>query len=328
MRHSSCVTLHPAGVTLGWRGVLVVSLLAISLAGCSDVRPVAKIGLIAPFEGLHRRTGYAALAAMRQAIVETPAGATGIMPLALDDSADPTRAHRAAEKLLSDPQVSAVVGPLTPALTASVSDTLAAAALPWFAPYAVNPTGGFADPRVDDGWAAGLAAAVGAAVQAQGATALVLAGDAQGWPAWDEATWTAIAGLPVRQLASDASVVNTLSPQDAIFWLGAADTAAAFLNTLPTALSGVPIWLGPAGDDPLLTEHTKIDSKLYWLTWSNVHYNNWAATHTPSTPTAFLADQATRAAIEAVTGVAATDAAPWHVVLFEVENGVSRVFIP
>lgn len=328
MRHASSVIRHPSGVILGWRGVVVASLLALLLAGCSDVRPVAKIGLIAPFEGLHRRTGYAALAAMRQAIVETPAGATGIIPLALDDSADPVRAQRAAEKLLSDPQVSAVVGPLTPALTASISDTLAAATLPWFAPYAVNPTGGFVDPRVEDDWAAGLAVAVGAAVQAQGATALVLAGDAQGWPAWDEATWTAIAGLPVRRLASDAGAANTLSPQDAIFWLGAADAAAAFLNTLPTALSGVPIWLGPAGDDPLLTEHTKIDSKLYWLTWSNVHYNNWAATHTPSTPSAFLADQATRAAIEAVTGVAASDAAPWHVVLFEVKNGVSRVFTP
>lgn len=335
MRHPSLVTRHlssvrrqASGVILGWCGVVVASLLAILLAGCTDVRPVAKIGLIAPFEGLHRRTGYATLAAMRQAIVETPAGATGIIPLALDDSADPTRARRAAEKLLRDPQVSAVVGPLTPALTASISDTLAATTLPWFAPYAVNPAGGFADPLTDDDWAAGLAAAVGAAVQAQGATALVLAGDAQGWPAWDEATWTAIAGLPVRKLASGAGAVNTLSTQDAIFWLGAADSAAAFCTMLPAGLTGLPFWLGPAGDDPILTEHTKIDSKLYWLTWSNARYNDWAATHTPSTPSAFLADQATRAAIEAVTGVAASDAAPWHVVLFEVKNGVSRVFTP
>lgn len=325
---ASPVRRHPSGVTPGWRGAAIGIVLALLLAGCTDVRPVAKIGLIAPFEGLHRRSGYAALAAMRQAIVETPAGATGIIPLALDDSADPTRARRAAEKLLRDPQVRAVIGPLTPALTASVSDTLAAATLPWFAPYAVNPAGGFADPLTDDGWAAGLAAAVGATVQQQGATALVLAGDAQGWPAWDEATWAELAGLPVRRLASDAGAVNTLSPQDAVFWLGAADAAAAFLDILPPALIGIPFWLGPAGDDPILTEHTQIDSKLYWLTWSNVHYNDWAATHTPATPTAFLADQATRAAIAAVTGVAATDAAPWHVVLFEVENGVSRVFTP
>jgi hypothetical protein len=75
--------------------------LALLLAGCTDVRPVAKIGLIAPFEGLQRRTGYAALESMRQAIVETPASAIGVIPLALDDSADPLGHSRAAEKLLA-----------------------------------------------------------------------------------------------------------------------------------------------------------------------------------------------------------------------------------
>lgn len=310
-----------------WRALGVIGL-ALLLAGCTDVRPVAKIGLIAPFEGLHRRTGYAALAAMRQAITDAPGATIGVIPLALDDSADTSRAHRAAEKLLRDPQVKAIIGPLPPALTAGASDTPGAEALPWFTPYAVNPAGGFADPQTEDGWAAGLAAAVGAAVQKQGATALVLAGDAQGWPTWDAATWSEVVGLPVRWLASDAAAVDTLSTQDAIFWLGAADAAAAFLNTLPAEFADLPVWLGPAGDDPILTEHAKIDSKLYWLTWSNVHYNDWAATHTPSTPSAFLVYQATRAAIEAVTGVAATDVTPWHVVLFEVENGVSRVYTP
>jgi branched-chain amino acid transport system substrate-binding protein len=304
--------------------------LALLLAGCTDVYPVAKIGLIAPFEGLQRRTGYAALESMRQAIAETPpASAIGVIPLALDDSADASRTQRAAAKLLVDPQVRAIVGPLTPALAAAGAEKLSAAQPLWIAPYAVNPAGGFADPLADDGWAAGLAAAVGAAVKQQGATALVLAGDAQGWPAWDAATWSQVAGLPVRRLASDADAVNTLSTQDAIFWLGAADAAAAFRNTLPAGLVGMPFWLGPAaGGDPILAEHAKINSKLYWLTWSNIHYNDWAATHTPSTPSAFLVYQATRAAIEAVTGAAATEAIPWHVVLFEVENGVSRVYTP
>ena len=85
---ASPVRRHPSGVTPGWRGAAIGIVLALLLAGCTDVRPVAKIGLIAPFEGLHRRSGYAALAAMRQAIVETPAGATGIIPLALDDAGD------------------------------------------------------------------------------------------------------------------------------------------------------------------------------------------------------------------------------------------------
>lgn len=331
MRHSSLVRRRASGVTLGWRGVIVFAL-ALLLAACSDVRPVAKLGLIAPFEGLHRRTGYEALAAMRLAIAEAPAAEVGLIPLALDDSADPARAGRAAAKLLRDPQIAAVVGPLTPALTATVSDTLAAGSIPWFAPYAVNPAGGFADPRTAEEWAAGLAAAVGAAVRTQGATALVLAGDAQGWPAWDDAAWSRIAGLPVRRLgadpAADPAAVTALTADDAIFWLGAAEEAARFLTALPPARTDIPFWLGPAGGDPILAEHAQIVSKLYWLAWSNVHYNAWAATHTPSTPSAFLVYQATRAAIEAVTGAATTEAIPWHVVLFEVKNGVSRVYTP
>jgi branched-chain amino acid transport system substrate-binding protein len=327
MRHSSLVTRQTSLVMLGWRGVIVASLLALLLAGCSDVRPVAKIGLIAPFEGLHRRTGYEALAAMRLAIADAPAAEVGVIPLALDDSADPAHAQRAAAKLLADPQVQAVVGPLSPAL-ATAGDPLIPASLPWFTPYAVNPPGGFADPRTAEAWAAGLAAAVGAAVQAQGATALVLAGDAQGWPVWDDAAWSKFAGLPVRTLGADPAAVTTLTLDDALFWLGAADEAARFLTALPPARADIPFWLGPAGGDPILAEHAQIVSKLYWLTWSDVHYNAWAATHTPSTPSAFLVYQATRAAIEAVTGAAATKAAPWHVVLFEVENGVSRVYTP
>ena len=44
-----------------------LTLLFLILAtGCTPVRPVVKIGLIAPFEGLYRDSGYGALAAMRQ----------------------------------------------------------------------------------------------------------------------------------------------------------------------------------------------------------------------------------------------------------------------
>ncbi|MFZ1771520.1 MAG: ABC transporter substrate-binding protein, partial [Caldilinea sp.] len=97
-------------------------MLGLVLAACTDVRPLVKIGLIAPFEGLYRRTGYEALAAMRQALADAPTGPVAIIPLALDDSADPTRTVRAAEKLLVDPQVQAVVGPLSPALAAASRD--------------------------------------------------------------------------------------------------------------------------------------------------------------------------------------------------------------
>ena len=52
------------------------------MAACTDVQPVVKIGLVAPFEGLYRRTGYDALAAMRAAIADQPAPGVNVLPLA------------------------------------------------------------------------------------------------------------------------------------------------------------------------------------------------------------------------------------------------------
>ena len=308
--------------------MLIFVLLTFWLAACTDIRPVAKIGLLAPFEGLYRRSGYEALAAMRQAIGDSPAGQIGFIPLALDDSADPQRTLRSTQKLLVDNQVRAVVGPLSPALATTSGQFLENSAVPWFAPYAVQPAGGFADPLASEQWAAGLIAAAGAAAQRQGAASLVLAGGADGWPAWDDARWSAEAGAPVRTLSTDPGAIDSIRSDEAIFWLGAADAAAAFLATLPPRLDAIPFWLGPAGGDPVLAERVEIDRKLYWLAWSNVHYNDWAASHSPSTPSAFLVYEATRAAIASVTGAAPASDTPWHVELFELADGVSRLYTP
>lgn len=308
--------------------IAVIAMAALFLAGCSDVRPVAKIGLIAPFEGLHRRSGYEALTAMRQAIADAPPSAIGFIPLALDDSADPERTRRAVEKLLVDPQVKAVIGPLTPALAAASADLFRNRGVPWLTPFAVAPDGGFAAPLADEEWAIGLAKAAGVAVREQGAATLVIAGERQGWPAWSDAEWSEIAGLPTRFLTDNPSAIESLTTRDAIFWLGSAEAAVAFLNELPTPYAQLPFWIGTAGGDPILTERLKIDRKLYWLAWSNPQYTEWAANREPSTPSAFLVYQATRAAIDAVTGAATTVITPWHVERFEMEGGFSRPYAP
>ncbi len=91
---------------------------------------MVKIGLIAPFEGLYRESGYEALAAMRSAIADSPLPSQvriDILPLALDDSADPQRSGRAAAKMLADPAVAAVVGPLFPGSGSSAGEQLAGA---------------------------------------------------------------------------------------------------------------------------------------------------------------------------------------------------------
>lgn len=298
------------------------------LAACTDVRPVAKIGLIAPFEGLYRRTGYAALEQTRAAIAGTPDDPVAVIPLALDDSADPQRSLRAAQKLLIDPTVKAIVGPLAPAQSAAAGAAIRAAGVPWIAPYAVDPTGGFADPATSDAWATGLVAAAGDAARRQGAQVLVLAGDDTGWPAISIEEWATVAGMPVTRLAGSASDVAALSGDEAIFWLGAPAAAADFINLLRPLHSEMPLWIGLGGSDPVLTERANIDRKLYWLAWSNPHYNGWAAQHTSPTPEAFLVYQATQAAIDAVRG-AATSTEPWHVELFEYgPDGEIRPFIP
>jgi hypothetical protein len=305
-----------------WRsGLLIFLTVALSLAACEDVRPVAKIGLIAPFEGLYRRTGYEALAAMRQAIAEASPHDIAIIPLALDDSATSERAQRAAQKLRVDPQVRAIVGPLTPALTAVVADVLGGADVPWIVPYAVNPEGGFASPFRSTAWAEGLIAAAGAAVQRQGATALAVAGDASGWPVWDEVRWSALAGLPTRFLHDDGA---SLQPHEAIFWLGAADEAAAFLNAMPELGFDLPFWLGPAGGDPVLAERLQIDSKLYWLTWSNLYYIDQEGETDRWMPSTWLVYEATHVALGAVTGTGAVSAPSWHIEMFVLEDGVSQ----
>jgi len=296
------------------------------LAACTDVRPVAKIGLIAPFEGLYRRSGYTALDAARAAIADAPASPTAFIPLALDDSADP---QRAAQKLLIDPAVRAVVGPLAPAQAAAAGAALRNADIAWIVPYAVDPAGGFADPATSDAWATGLVAAAGDAARGQGARRLLLAGDATGWPVLPPAGWAEIAGMPVALIDGTTDDIAGFAGDEAIFWLGAPDAAADFVNRLRPLHPDVPVWIGQGGGDPVLTERAKIDRKLYWLAWSNLHYNGWAAQHTPSTPDAFLVYQATQAAIDAVRGVAPTMTTPWQVQLFEYgPDGVSRPFIP
>ena len=298
------------------------------LAACSDVRPVAKIGLIAPFEGLYRSTGYAALEQTRAAIAGAPAGQAALIPLALDDSADPQRALRAAQKLLVDPTVKAIVGPLAPAQGAAAGAAIRGAGVPWIAPYAVDPAGGFADPAVSDAWATGLVAAAGSAARGQGAQVLVLAGDDTGWPALSSEEWTTVAGMPAVRLAGNVGDLAALAGDEAIFWLGAPDAAADFINLLRPVYPDMPVWIGLGGSDPVLTERANIDRKLYWLAWSNSLYNGWAAQHTSPTPEAFLVYQATQAAIDIARG-AATSTVPWHVELFEYgPDGVSRPFIP
>ncbi len=106
------------------------------LAACTrNTPPVVKLGLIAPFEELHRDDGYAALHAVRLAVDQRNAagGVAGyrVALVALNDNARPDDARQQAANLGVDRDVLAVIGPLHSATAAAAGTELAQQGLPW-----------------------------------------------------------------------------------------------------------------------------------------------------------------------------------------------------
>ncbi len=112
---------------------ILLSLLAslLTLIGCvpgayGSTRPVVKIGLAAPFEGLGRPIGYEALQGVKLALAERNAaggvGGSMVELVALDDSNQPDEARLQAREFAADP---AVLGVIT-----GWNDDVADAALP------------------------------------------------------------------------------------------------------------------------------------------------------------------------------------------------------
>jgi branched-chain amino acid transport system substrate-binding protein len=264
------------------RQLLAFLLLAAFLLGsCVSVRPIVKIGVLAPFEGLYRRTGYTVLEAVRRAIVDDSAANPAVfdlLPLALDDSAAPAAARRSTQKLLVDPGVGAVVGPLTPALAAATGDLLAPASVAWRTPFALNwATGRFESPD-EAGWAEVQVAAAAVHLQAQGVGRLALAGMGAGWPQRDAAAWALVAGMPVQVVAGAAEI----RPGDGLFFAGPADEAARFLDELWARRPEIPAVVTLAGGDPILRERLQIVGRIDWMAWESVEYNRWAGTEDPA----------------------------------------------
>jgi branched-chain amino acid transport system substrate-binding protein len=248
------------------------------LGACSSVRPIVKIGLIAPFEGLYRQSGYAALDAMRQAMAECAPPGIDVLPLALDDSGDPARAQRAAQKLLIDPTVRAIVGPLLitsiPAVAGVITST---STMPWFVPSLVAPMGGFGDSAAS----AWLEAQVDyIAVDASAARVLLL-----GLPT--KAHFSINTAVPTLRVDNLDVALTTIAEGDALLWLGKPDEGARWLIALRQAKTNIDFWLAEqAGIDvfaahvaaPVATGTVDYDrnrKKIHWLLWTNSDYNQW-----------------------------------------------------
>ncbi len=257
--------------------------------------PIARVGLLAPFEGLHRRAGYAALDAVRRVLADAPAP-PGLIPLALDTSLD---APRAAQKLLATSGLIAVVGPILPTdgfAAAPVLGAQAEGAQRWTAPYALTEAG-FVRPD-DPAWALALVQATAGFAQQQGAARLAVAGWPEQAPALEPLAREGFAPLPAIQLLSP----DALRPDDALLWLGSAPDGARFVAAARARLPELPLWLGSwLAADPVLVEHlhaaaVPLDS-IFAVGWRREADAPDAAERPGAAFTDTLLEQATRAAL-------------------------------
>ncbi len=305
-------TQRPTTASLGCSLALFLVLL---LAGCApppawrSVPAVAKIGLVAPFEGVYRQTGYAALDGLRAAIGTAPVGSPALLPLALDSSGEPQAAARATAKVLVDPAVRALIGPMRPDTAAGAAPALAATPRLWLLPYRLP-----FPPRPDDphpAWAVGWVEAVWAQAQAQGAAGLVLAGWIPGWPRWSAAEWrTAVEG-PVQP--SDRP--QDVAPDHAVLWLGTGEDAVAYLEVLWARQPETPVWLTPWSADPVLVQRLQAAGlawgALQWGGWLGPDFPAWQEAHPGQSPLGYLTYWAGRAAVAHLRGAPGPDFAAW-----------------
>ncbi len=129
-----------------------VTILLAATGGCVQTTPhIARIGLVAPFEGRYREIGYDVIAAARLAIREWAAEAPhGRQPplvfelVSYDDGGDPAQAIEQARKLAVDPDVEAVVGHWRAETTRAALPVYQEAGLPvfTFTPAALEDTPG------------------------------------------------------------------------------------------------------------------------------------------------------------------------------------------
>lgn len=232
-----------------------------------------------------------------------------ILPLALDDSGDPQRTARTAQKLMADPAVGAVIGPIS-LWTAHVAvDTLTEPNLKWERPYLAGQS--------EKTWLQALFLAVNQASLQQGAKRLLIIDMNDSWLLQKDDQWSEIDGLPIHlvNIATDHAkkpitvvteqiVTEQVEASDAVLFLGSPADAATFVSALRQEHETVPFWMGPQGGDPILYERAARVDKVYWATWLDEGYEEWVTSHQPATPSAYLVYKATERAIRAIVNPA------------------------
>ncbi|HIQ05169.1 MAG TPA: hypothetical protein EYH31_05665 [Anaerolineae bacterium] len=107
-----------------------------------STRPLLKIGLIAPFEGLYRSLGYEVLYAVKLAVRQRNAAGGvagyGVELVALNDNGDSALAARVAAKLAVDRDVMGALGPWSVAGAAQALPVFVGSEMPWLVPVPLS----------------------------------------------------------------------------------------------------------------------------------------------------------------------------------------------
>src|SRR5512146_1616721 len=130
----------------------IVAALALILGGCKapPAREI-KIGLITPLTGDVKTFGESVKNAFEIAVDEAnkAGGVAGmkIVPVVVDDRNDPTEASNAANLLIHQQKVRAIIGSVTSKTTIPVSDLAQSGRIPTISPSATNPKVTVADGK-------------------------------------------------------------------------------------------------------------------------------------------------------------------------------------
>lgn len=270
--------------------------IALSLSACVSTRPVVKIGLLAPFEGVYRQEGYDALAAMREALAEQNLSGLDVLPLALDSSGD---VMRAGQKVLADPSVAAVIGPFWAADGLSAPQIFSGDK--WLPPYA---------PSGDGAWAKEIVGAAAVFAGREGRT-LVLASVPAGWPAMD---------------AKAVTSAQEVTAGEVVLWLGDAAEGAHFAQTVWERLPDTPIGLYAAGVKTFRQRvAAQMTGPLFVVGWIDGDYPTWAAGHSPNSPAAYTVYRKTSDILRSLAGETITTV--WQPAIFMIE-GDGKLLLP
>ena len=133
----------------------IVAALALLLAGCkAPPAKEIKIGLITPLTGDVKTFGESVRNSFEIAVDEAngAGGVAGmkIVPVVVDDRNDPTEASNAANLLIHQQKVRAIVGSVTSKASIPVSDVAQSARIPTVSPTATNPKVTVADGKRKD----------------------------------------------------------------------------------------------------------------------------------------------------------------------------------